>query len=175
MEILELNPNEQTELTKEALLFYSQNYDLTPFLYTKIIHISSDGTSHSHPILTLSTKSSHYPERVLSTFLHEQFHWWVNEANDNDFKNLMMDLKTLYPELPETGVSSSSFSTYLHLIICWLEFNGTANLIGKDKAEKVIQSYEIYEWIYGQVLDNSTVLEKILRRHNFIPTSIQHS
>ena len=175
MEIVELNSNEKTKLTKEALLFYFKNYDLTPFLYTKIIHINSDGTSQSHPILTLSTNSSHYPERILSTFLHEQFHWWANEADDNYFKAVMMDLKTLYPELPETGVSSNCFSTYLHLIICWLEFKGTAKLIGKDKAEKVIQSYEIYEWIYGQVLENNIVLKKILSRHNFIPTSILHS
>jgi hypothetical protein len=179
MKIEEINPNEQTKLTKEALLFYSQNYDLTSFLYTKLVHINSDGTSHSHPVLTLSTKSSHYPERILSTFLHEQFHWWVSVANHDDFRAVMSDLKTLYPVLPEVGVSSTVFSTYLHLIINWLEFKATTKLIGEEKAEKVLLSYihevKIYEWIYTQVLENRDGLEKIFGHRNFIPISIQHS
>lgn len=176
MEIKEINPNEKTKLTKEALLFFSEKCDLNPFLYTKIIHINSDGTSHSHPVLTLSTNSSHYPERVLSTFLHEQFHWWADEAKDLDFRAVMLDLKIMYPELPETGVASSVFSTYLHLMICWLEFKATTQLLGEAKAVDVLKSYiheaKIYEWIYTQVLERGDEIEKILIRHNFIPGSI---
>lgn len=176
LEIEEINPNELTRLTKEYLLHFNQKHNLEPFLYTKKIHINSDGSSQSHPVLTLSTKSAHYPERVLSIFLHEQFHWWVSEVSDDNFKSAMRDLKSIYPELPESGMAASIFSTYLHLIICWLEFKATTKLIGENEAKKVILSYiheaQIYAWIYEQVLDNQNGIEKILRKWNLIPVSI---
>lgn len=176
LEIEEINPNDQTKLTKESLLFYFHKYDLAPFLYTNKIHISSDGNSQSHPVLTLSTKSSHYPERILSIFLHEQFHWWASEANDDDFRAALGDLKGLYPDLPKEGVSHSIFSTYLHLIICWLEFKATSKYLGESEAKKVILSFiqdeGIYQWIYGQVLKNQAGIEKVLKNHNLIPDGL---
>lgn len=138
LDIEEINPNELTALTRDSLISYCQQYDLSEFLFTKKVQISSDGSSQSHPVLTLSTRSAAYPERILSTFLHEQFHWWVVGLNDDDFKSAMLELKELYPELPAEGVSHSVFSTYLHLIICWLEFTATSKYLGELEAEKVI-------------------------------------
>ena len=177
VEIEEIKPDKLTRLTKDILLEYCQKYDLSEFLYTKKIQINSEGSSSSHPVLTLSTKSVEYPERILSIFLHEQFHWWIESANDSDFKSAMLKLKELYPELPREGVSHSIFSTYLHLMICWLEFKATSKILGEDEAIKVVLSFinddGIYQWIYDQVLRNKNEIEKILESHHLIPKGLR--
>lgn len=172
LEIEEINPDELTKQSKDALVAFTNEYDLEPFFYTTKIQINSDGSSQSHPILTLSTKSAHYPDRLLSTFLHEQFHWWASEANDDDFRLAMQDLKDLFPILPEMGVAGSVFSTYLHLIICWKEFQALNSVIGEARAKSVLESFiheaKIYEWIYTQVLMKYNEIELILHKRNLL-------
>ncbi len=88
----------------------------------------------------------------------------------------MKDLKDLYPNLPAEGVSHNVFSTYLHLIICWLEFKATSKYLGELEAEKVIQSFikddGTYQWIYGQILINQNMIGNILIRHGLVPRGL---
>lgn len=162
LNIEEINSNDQTVATRKHLEYFCQKFDLSPFIFTKQIQITSDGTSQSHPVLTLSTKSFQYPERILSIFLHEQFHWWADAANDDDFRSAMNDLKKIYPELPKEGVSHSVFSTYLHLIICWLEYKATSKIIGEEEAHKVILSYIHETHIYEKQKTHSSRYLNIL-------------
>jgi hypothetical protein len=48
----------------------------------------------------------------------------------------MLELKELYPELPAEAASHSVFSTYLPLIICWLEFEATSKYLGELEVRK---------------------------------------
>ena len=97
-------------------------------------------------------------------------------ANEEDFRTSIYELKELYPVLPEAGVATSIYSTYLHLIICWLEFKATSKYLGEDEAKKVILSFiqndGIYQWIYGQVLENQDEIEGILKKHKLVPQGL---
>ena len=76
LEITEINPNQWTALTKKNMLMLTKDYDLEPFLFTKKINIQSRVIPHSHPILTLNTRNAEFPLKILSTWLHEEFHWF---------------------------------------------------------------------------------------------------
>ena len=77
---------------------------------------------HSHPVLTLSTRNKS-DDDLLSTFLHEQIHWYGVEK-DEQVEGAIKDFKEMYPKVPVGNRQGArdEFSTYLHLFICYLEY-----------------------------------------------------
>ena len=51
--------------------------DLTRFEYTRHVRIVPASTTHSHPILTLGTRFAESEDHLLTTYLHEQMHWYL--------------------------------------------------------------------------------------------------
>jgi hypothetical protein len=166
LDIKEINPNKWTSITKQNLLHLTQVYDLTPVLFTKKIQIQSQIIPSSHPVLSLNTKYAESPDKILAIFLHEQFHWWIlkNQIRTN---LAIIELKALYPKAPQTQ-SSGKDSTYIHIIVCYLEYAALKYYIGRPKAHNVIREFikkeKLYPWIFSEILKNEVKIKNIIHK-----------
>lgn len=171
IEITEINPNRNTALTKQNLFHLAKVYDLKPFLFTKKIHIQSYVVPHSHPVLTLNTRNAQKPNLLLATWLHEEFHWWASEKKV-ETDRAIAELRKIWPSIPNGGAANLR-SSYLHLIICWLEYRSLVHFLGESEAKEIINTLikkeKVYPWIYTQVLEKSEVISKVIRKNKLIP------
>lgn len=172
LEVKEIQPNKWTSITKQNLLHLAQVYDLSPFLYTKKIHIQSQVIPHSHPVLTLNTRNAENPKKILSTFLHEELHWWLSGKNDKPTNLAIAELKKIYPKVPAIN-KNGPHSTYLHLIVCFLELEALEHYLGKKEARGVITNImrkdKIYTWVYYQVLYKDFAIRQLVKKHKLLP------
>ena len=154
LHIAEVKPNKWTAITKQNLLLLTQVYDLDSFLFTKKVKIESRVIPHSHPVLTLNTRNAENPNKLLSVFLHEQLHWWLNKNSSNTLLAIK-ELKKKFPKAPVTR-SLGADSTHLHLIVCYLELAALNHYLGKKDGRETVYDImkrdKIYPWIYYQVL-----------------------
>ena len=161
------------EKTKKQLVRLLETYDLSRLLYTKHIVIDSDFRTipHSHPILTLNTRHLKDDELLLATFIHEQFHWFVDTHAKKS--QALASVKLLYPDpvinFPEG--SGGEIDTYYHIIICYLEYRTLKRILGELKAYQIISFWQRdhYKWIYQKVLEDERKLEELIRTVNLIP------
>jgi hypothetical protein len=104
----------------------------------------------------LNSRFAEAPHRLLAVFLHEQLHWWAEKKSDS-IKVTKAKLMELIPLLPDKGLARNRESTYLHLIICFLEFRALQHYLGDTDARRVLKAMieedKIYPWIYQQVFD----------------------
>ncbi len=157
-----------TELaTKQLLEEVLNTYQLEPYLYTKEIMIQDSVIPHSHPVLTLNTRDT-VPELVLSTFIHEQMHWYSLAKNDGA-GDIMTTIKQMYPQvptaLPEGG--GSEHGTYLHIVVNYLEYHALQQILGETKAHEVMEHWKNhhYTWIYATVLEDYDQLHALMEKH----------
>lgn len=171
LDIAEINHNKWTRITKQNLLHLTQVYDLTPFFFTRKIQIESRVIPHSHPILTLNTRHAQNPHKLLSVFLHEELHWWF-EKNPEATEKAKADLKKAFPKAPQTGTRGSD-STYLHLLVCYLEMRALGHYIGVKEAKELVSEImskdKIYPWIYKEILKNPKIFHEVVNKHNLYP------
>ena len=171
LEVTEVNPNKWTAITKQNLLHLTQIYDLDPFLFTRKIYIQSRVIPHSHPVLTLNTRNAENPKKILATFLHEQMHWWLGFRKDK-LTAAIQDLKKIFPKVPSEN-KRGTYSTYLHLIVNYLELRALEHYLGSKEAKSIIRSTmlkdKIYPWGYSKVLNNTKTLKRILEKHQLFP------
>ena len=66
---------QKTKVQMERLL---ETYDLRKWTFTEKVIIDEQSTPHSHPVLTLHTRHLNSDDQLLSTYVHEQLHWWLN-------------------------------------------------------------------------------------------------
>ena len=162
-------PERQTQAQLERLL---RTYDVRPWIFTDEIAIERDVIPHSHPVLTLSTQKEENDELLLSTFVHEQLHWFL-ESRPEDVEKAVADLKTLFPEVPVgyPDGARSEYSTYLHLLDCTLEDDAMRRLLGESRARQVLEALTTshYRWIYRQVLERGGDLRGILAKYRLDP------
>ena len=174
LKVTEIQPNKWTALTKQNLFQLAQVYDLAPVLFTKEIQIQSKVVPKSHPVLTLNTRNAEHPKRLLSSFLHEQLHWWAVINNDK-MNHAIKELRKIYPKAPMTR-SSGPNSTYIHLIVCYLEYRTLAFYLGEKESREVIsvimKKDKIYPWIYYQVLNKNFAIKKIVQKYTLLPPPI---
>lgn len=98
---LQINTNGQprAEKIKTQLLALVKKYDLSPFIYTTRINIVPKVIPHSHPVLTLNTLWDESPNRLLSSFVHEQFHWYA-EMNPKAVQSTTNAFRRKFPNPP---------------------------------------------------------------------------
>ena len=146
----------------QALL---KKHDLSKWIFTDTVLVEDYVIPHSHPVLTLNTRKMN-DDHLLSTFLHEQIHWYCDNHLERTEK-AMDEFKTIYPEVPvgRPDGAKSEYSTYLHLIVNYLEYQGMVFLVGKERAIKVMEEMNHYKWIYRQVLEQTTRLEAVVKKH----------
>lgn len=148
-------------------------YDLDPWIFTPKVMIESYVIPHSHPVLTLNTKYVRNDLRQLSTFVHEQAHWFeAADERDAASKGAIQALRRMYPHPPsadEIG-TRSEHSTYLHLVINWLELDGMVELVGEKEARAILAGKSHYEWIYERVLEDTDKIGAVLAEHGMLIT-----
>ena len=152
----------------EALL---EMYDLEPFLYTKEVSIQQGTISHSHPVLTLNTSFQGSDTYLLSTFLHEQMHWY-SLAKEYDVEALGNTLFEMYPEVPVNlpEGAGSTMSTYLHILVCYLEYHTLSKLIGEEDALKHMEfmTTQHYTWVFETILKDREKLGPLFKKYDLL-------
>jgi hypothetical protein len=122
-------------------------FDLAPWIFTRSVQIDEDAIPHSHPILTLHTRHLKDDDLLLSTFVHEQAHWFFDQhKNDAD-------------------------GNYEHLIVIYLEYEADRRLLGELRASQVMAfwSQDHYTWLYRNVLSDRAQLRDLVRKYHLDP------
>ena len=84
-----------------------KRHDLARFEYTRLVQIQPAGATHSHPVLTLGTRFAETEDLLLSTYLHEQMHWylWRLGGPDHDpIAPFFDELVRRYPQAPHRPI-----------------------------------------------------------------------
>ena len=153
---------------REQLERILSKWDLSRWLFTRTVQIQSRVIPHSHPVLTLNTQYVDDPTdaRQLSTFVHEQLHWFLADDRPNA---AITELEQVYPNVPESLPEGANGrrSTYLHLLVCLLEFDAVRELLGEETARKLLGGFTHYTWVYREVLERPERIRKVLRAHGF--------
>jgi hypothetical protein len=164
----------EADRVRDMLQALRRRHDLSRFEYTKVIRIVPGGDTFSHPILTLGNRFADNEDLLLSTYLHEQMHWylWYLGTPEKDPVAPFFDeLVRRYPEAPtELPDGARNYeSTYLHLVINWLEVAATAEFIGRHRAVAVADVQRTYRWIYRTVIRDWDALQELFERHGLVP------
>ncbi len=141
-------------------------WDLSRWLFTRIVQIQSRVIPHSHPVLTLNTQYLEDDRAQVATLVHEQLHWFF-ARHETATDSAIADLRRVYPDAPggpPQGARDKE-STYLHLLVCLVEFDALRELFGEPDARRMLGSWDHYTWIYREVLERPEPIRPILRRH----------
>ena len=160
--------------TKEQLQRLLTAYDLSKWVFTKSIIIDEKSIPHSHPILTLHTRHLKDDELLLSSFVHEQLHWFITQR-DKDSEAAMKELRVLFPKIP-VGFpegSNDESGNYEHLLVVYLEYRADRELLGELKARQVMDFWAVdhYTWIYKTVLERTRDIGNIAFKYKLIPAN----
>lgn len=150
--------------TKAVLEDLLHRYDLRKYLFTRKVVLRPMAIPHSHPVLTLNTRERKRPEFLLSTFVHEQIHWHL-DAKQEKTSNVIAALKKRYPKVPRgfPKASDDDDSTYLHLVVNWLELRALEQILGAEQGRKVLREKDYYTWIYERVLSDDKEIGTLVR------------
>jgi hypothetical protein len=158
---------------KSMLLKLRGAYDLAPFEYTRRVRIAPGEIPHSHPVLTINTMVR-AEQPLLSLYLHEQMHWyltWYSHRHGAGWRAIWADLQTRFPEVPVAfpeGAHTAQ-SSYLHLIVNWLEIAATSQLLGEKIAKEIAAENFVYSGVYKIVLAHWDALSDLYRAHALAP------
>ena len=67
----------EADRVRDMLQALRRRHDLSRYEYTRIVRIVPGGDTFSHPILTLGNRFADNEDLLLSTYLHEQMHWYL--------------------------------------------------------------------------------------------------
>jgi hypothetical protein len=142
-----------------------RRFDLSPLMTTARIRVNADVIPHSHPILTLNTRWANDSPRLLADLLHEQIHWWLS-GRLNKLDRALTILRTRYRDVPVGRPEGADdlYSTYLHLVVNWLEFTALARYLGIERARTILAGQTHYRWVYRTVLRDAGAIGSILAR-----------
>jgi len=158
--------------TKEQLQRLLAKYDISNWVFTRKILIESSVIPHSHPVLTISTRHLKDDDLLLSTFVHEQLHWYLSEKS-KEREEAYNELKAVFPKVPvgfpEGG--NDEESTYIHILVCYLEYQAIKELLGELRAKQVMEFWatDHYTWIYKTVLEREREIGSLMRKHKLAP------
>lgn len=106
---------------------------------------------------------------LLSAYLHEQLHWYL-EAHRAQTEAAEQELRKLYPKVPvgyPEGAQDEE-STYLHLVDCYLEMKADRQLMGTERAAKVMAFWagDHYTWVYKTVTRDEKTISGIIEKQH---------
>ena len=166
--------SKEEEQTKAQLQRLLRTYYVTKWIFTRAVLIDEKSIPHSHPVLTLSTRHLRDDELLLSTFVHEQIHWLLTQNHKNT-EEAKKELRLLFPKVPASfpeGAADEE-STYLHLIVIYLEYRADRELFGELKARQVMDFWatDHYTWIYKTVLERTRDIGNIVFKYKLVPAA----
>ena len=156
----------QRELEAKAELeSILKKYDLSKYTFTRKVIFEQQAMNHAFPVLTMNPRFVGSDDEMLSTFLHEQLHWWLRE-HPREMRDAVAQLQRFYPRVP-VGLpegAETEYSTYGHLIDCYLEIQADRELIGEQRTAEVIKRRPWYTWIYATILRDEPRIAAIVAR-----------
>jgi hypothetical protein len=158
----------QTKAQLERLL---TTFDPRPWQFTSRVVIDASAIPFSHPRLTLSTRHVRDDELLLSTYLHEQLHWYL-ARHDSAGAAAVRELRQLFPSIP-TGYpegGSDETGNYYHLIVIYLEDRANRLVQGELRAQQIMSFWagDHYTWLYRAVRDRNRAIGEIVRKHGLL-------
>jgi len=159
----------QEEQRKQQMERLAKQYDLKKYTITRDIVIERGAINHSSPVLTLNLRFLDNDDLALSAYVHEQGHWWLMERHRADNPALFEDLQRTFPNLDyRTPEGDGELrSSYFHIAVCMLEWQAMEELVGAERARKVIEwkQKDHYTGIYTILLNQREMVESVLNRH----------
>lgn len=121
--------------TRDELRRLLVAHDLSGLQWTDRVVVESRAVPHSHPVLTLNTR--HTGDDLLTTFLHEQLHWW-GTAHPY-WPDAVEATRPSWPSVPESveGGAKDERSTREHLLLCSLEHRALRAVVGESRCRDV--------------------------------------
>jgi len=164
IELARNTPREQ--LAKQTLEQLLASYDLKKYTFTRKVIIEQGAVNHAFPTLTLNAGFAALPDQLLSTFVHEQLHWHLRNR-DAQQRAAVAELRNLYPRVPVglPTAAETEYSTYGHLVDCYLEIVADRELLGVERTDAVIRAKPWYTWIYQTFLTDEKLIAGIVDRH----------
>jgi hypothetical protein len=172
---VELAHDSQAEKrTRDHLLGLLARFDLSRWQFTDRVVIDERAIPHSHPVLTLHTRHED-DVLLLSTYLHEQLHWFITAQPDERIVPVIKALEDRYPAVP-VGFPigpDDPLSSYFHFMICYLEWKSLAELVGADRARQAMDFWarDHYTEIYATVLRDGDFIRELVERYRLLPGS----
>ena len=169
--ITTVNESDKELEIKNSLLSLQKKYDLSPWIITETVEVDEKArTPRSHPVLTMSTQDEYLKSdiKLLSSFLHEQFHWHVIKNGKPSKSEFRKQIKLEFPNVKfERPLGSGTEGgTLTHLIVCYLEYAVLSELVGKEKAIQNLSTNKYYTWVYQTVInpENHNKLENLVNK-----------
>jgi hypothetical protein len=154
------------EQAAEQLKKLVSTYDLAKYTFTREVLIDRGVTNHAFPELTLNVRFAGEPDDLLSSYIHEQLHWYLRE-HDSQQKSAINELRQMYPNAP-VGLpegAESAYSTYGHLVDCYLEIEADRQLIGPERTITVVRNKGHYTWIYETIFRDEAKIAAVVDEH----------
>jgi hypothetical protein len=156
------------EQRKEQMERLAKKYDLKKYTVTRDIVIERGAMNHSYPVLTLNLRFLDNDDLALSAYVHEQGHWVLMERHRADNPALFEDLQRTFPnmEIRVPDGDGELRSSYFHIAVCMLEWQAMEDLVGPERARKVIEwkQGDHYKVIYSTVLNHREQVEGVMGR-----------
>lgn len=159
------NGNSRELQAKAELEGILRKYDLSKYAFTRKVVFEQRAINHAFPVLTMNPEFLGSDDEMLSTFVHEQLHWWLRE-HPSEMHDAVAQLRRFYPRVP-LGLAEGAeteYSTYGHLIDCYLEIQADRELIGPERTSEVIKHRPWYTWIYATIVRDEPRIAAIVAR-----------
>jgi hypothetical protein len=157
------------EQRKQQMERLARQYDLSKYTITRDIIIERGAVNHSSPVLTLNLRFLDNDDLALSAYVHEQGHWYLMERHRPGNPQLFEDLQRTFPNLDYRmpGGDGELRSSYFHIAVCMLEWQAMEELVGAERARKVIEwkQRDHYTAIYAVLLTQRERVESVLNRN----------
>lgn len=160
------------EATRTQLHRLLASHDLRPWVFTHKVIIDEEAIPHSHPVLTLHTRHLGEDDQLLSTFIHEEIHWFLDSRAART-ERAVAELRSNFPRIPvgyPDGAQSEQ-SSYEHLLVIFLEREGLTGAVGEPRTSEVFRFWEEdhYRALYKIVRQNRDALARVLIRNELVP------
>ena len=157
--------------TRDQLERLQRAHDLSPWFFTQRIVIDEESIPHSHPVLTLHARHQDSDDALLSTFIHEEIHWFLADR-DEALARAVDQLRAELPGLPvgfPDGADSEQ-SSYEHLIVILGERDGLVSLIGEARAAAVFAFWEgdHYRALYRVLREHRDIVLRVARANDLV-------
>jgi len=154
------------EQAAEQLKKVINTYDLSKYTFTREVVIDRGAMNHAFPQLTLNARWADAPDDLLSSYIHEQLHWYLRD-HDGQQKSAIDELRRMYPNAP-VGLpegAESAYSTYGHLVDCYLEIEADRQLLGPERTMTVVRNKGHYTWIYDTIFRDEPKIAAVVDEH----------
>lgn len=160
---------------KDQIERLARLYDLEKYTVTcEIVIDERTKAPHCCPVLTFGTEligeGDPWDYLALQVYVHEQGHWVVLKLSRAKRRQLLDELRQLVPGLPTTfpeGAGNET-DTYIHLAVIMLEWQGLEDLVGPQRAQKIMDWNKTnnYIAIRAAVSSHRRELEDLLSRYD---------